>query len=201
MAFNKAAREAAKEILKNTPGTKSYKPPKRKKKPKPRGPHTMKRQVRKKMGPLTQGEKIAVEALVVSVTPEETEEQLQQRGRALGIALRRSPGAIRDEVLNAQERLTSRATLYVDLHMKAAAIAAEEGNAAPAQWAIERITAKDEKGKKVRIVEPAKTEDTGSRGPTVNIGVALGGMIPGATLAIGAPRVTATVIDTEPENE
>lgn len=197
MAFNKADRLKAKELLKSTTDTKSYKRPKVKRKPKPSGPHTMKRQVPKKMGPLTVGEKIAVEALVASVGPEETEEQLQQRGRALGIALRRSPEAIRNQVQEAQERLANRATSYVDLHFKAAMVAAEEGNAGPAQWAIERITAKDEKGKKVRIVEPVKTEDTGNRGPTVNIGLALGGVTPGASLAIGAPKIT--VIDVTPE--
>lgn len=153
-------------------------------------------------GPLSNAEKAAVEALVQSVTSTETEQELQTRGRALGLALGRSSAAIRNEVIRARQRLQERAVLYADIHFQAAQVAATKGDAEPAQWALERITAPAENGKGVeRVVQPLKSGEEQSRMPTVNIGLALGGMAAGASLtpSVGV-KVSAPVIDVDVED-
>lgn len=200
MAFSKANPEKAAEYLQSVKDRKHYKYPKQPKRPKKRKPRKVKPKEPKtpnKIGPLSATDKAAVEALVLSVTPDETEIALQNRGRALGRALRRTPEAIRREVVKARERLQAGAGTYVDLHMKAARNAAQMGDAKPAQWALEHIVAVDEKGKKERIVEPAKSEDNGPRMPVVNIGIALGGITPGASLSPGRPKVEIVEVDIE----
>ena len=56
----------------------------------------------------------------------------------------------------------------MDAHWKAAQVAAEMGDAKPAQWALERISEGEQ-----RIVEKEKA---GASAPMVNIGIALGGV-------------------------
>lgn len=141
----------------------------------------------RKGGPISAEEHTAVEALIKSVKGDESDKDLQTRGRALAYALGRSPTAIRGAIIKARQRLQENAGKYAELHIKAAAIAAKEGDAGPSQWALERITAPTEDGKGVeRIVQPLKSADETNRMPVVNIGLALGGIGPNASLT---PRV------------
>lgn len=138
---------------------------------------------KRKGGPLSAAEEAATEAMVLSSPPSESPEDLEKRTKALAIALGRQPGTIRKEIISARERLQERSTDYADLHFKAAQIAASDGNAGPAQWALERISAPTEDGKGVeRIVQPLKTTEDGPKMPVVNIGIALGGIAAGAQL-------------------
>lgn len=195
MAFKKAIIDPNAPPLR---GSKSYVDPKkgrRKRAKKPMGPHTLKRTSPNRMGPLTNEDRKVVEAVAMSVRPTDTPEEIQRKGRALGIALGKSPKAIENAIIKAHEKFAMRAEAYVDLHMEATVEAAAQGDAKPAQWALEHIVGKDEKGKKVRIVEPAeKAADSGPRMPIVNIGVQLGGIAPGASLT---PIIRTEVIDVE----
>lgn len=195
--FSKANPEKAAEVLSHTRETKKYKAPKRKKVRKKPGRKPGPPKPPLKPGSLTQAEHAAVDALVMSSEPGETEEQFQERTKALSLALRKSTAAIKSAVPKARERLQERALSYADLHFEAAQIAAMKGDASPAQWALERIKDKDEKGKTQHIVAPVKSEDNGPRLPTVNIGVMLGGIAPNASLA--KPTFTVETIDAEDE--
>ena len=197
MPFNKAERLKAAAIVAAIPGSKTYKPPKVKRRPKKKGPHTLVRHVPLRKGALTEAEHIAVKALVTSVEPGETEQQLHQRGRALGIALRRSPEAITNAIRAASEEMAADAPTYVKLLLKSAKKAAQRGDSRPIEWALENISAKDEKGKAVRVVDPPKTADNGPRMPVVNIMIPMGGIAPGASLT---PRPSVSVIDVDPED-
>jgi hypothetical protein len=76
-------------------------------------------------------------------------------------------------VQRAREALQARAQKYVDLHAKAAEKAASRGNANPAQWALEHISALDADGQEIRVVSSGvdrQVIDVGSRAPTINIG-------------------------------
>lgn len=195
MAFNKANPEVAAALLANRPGTKGYKHPlkgkKRKKKP---GPRTMQRYVPLKKGILTNEEQIAIKVFAASVEPGETDQQLAHRSKALGIALRRSPKAIHDNVMAALEDFKNDAPEYFRLLKKAAAVASAKGDSKPVEWALEHITTMDDKGKEKPLFKPAKSQDKGSSMPIVNIGVMLGGIAPGASLT-NIP--TVEVIDSE----
>lgn len=153
-----------------------------------------------KGGRLSPVEKLTVEAMVASVKGDESLEQLNIRGRALAMALGRSPAAIRKAVVEARERIQSRAGDYADLHFEATKVAAKEGDAKPAEWALERITAPSESGKGVeRIVQPLKTSEEGPRMPVVNIGVSLGGISAGASLKTHVAVKELPPIDVEAE--
>lgn len=201
MAFNKGIR--AKEILANNRDTKSYVAPKRKpgrpKKRKKPGPKPkVKLDAPMKQGAFTDAEKVAVETLVKTFTPDTPPEVQKAQMDAMAVALRRTPDAIRNNVISARERIQSDAETYANLNLIAAKVAAYEGDGRPAQWALERIMTTDEKGKKIRVVEPTKSEDNGPRLPVVNIGVMLGGIAPGANLK-GLPTVTVETVDDDLE--
>jgi hypothetical protein len=209
MAFNKASREFVppthrKNKVRSDKGKKRVRKV-RKDKGKIRLPKMLLPAValpRKKGGPLSKEEKTVVEAMVMSVQEGESDADLQTRGRALGLALGRSPEAIRKAVINARQRLQERAVDYADIHFEAAKRAAVEGDAKPAEWALERITAPTENGKGVeRIVQPLKSGDEMSRLPTVNIGLNLGGIAPGASMRPGLVGITTAPLDGEIEKE
>lgn len=80
----------------------------------------------------------------------------------------RAPRLIKDIIKSARERLCEQAETYVDLHLQAAINAAAEGDAKPAQWALEHIQEGNQ-----RIVE---REKVGPGTPSINIGFAIGGM-------------------------
>jgi hypothetical protein len=66
---------------------------------------------------------------------------------------------------------------YAELHLTAAEVAAANGDARPAEWALQAV--KGEKGE--RVVDPPKAENTGGGGIKILIGVNMGGL-PAATV-------------------
>jgi hypothetical protein len=73
----------------------------------------------------------------------------------------------------AREALQKRAEQYVDIHTKAAKVAASKGNATPAQWALEHISEIDAEGKEQRIISSGvdrQSVESGPKGLTVNVG-------------------------------
>jgi hypothetical protein len=75
---------------------------------------------------------------------------------------------VRKVIETAREAFARRAEDYVELHFRAAQEAAQNGDAGPAQWAIERIV---EGG--VRVVDNMKAAPTM---PSLQIGIAVGGV-------------------------
>jgi hypothetical protein len=76
-------------------------------------------------------------------------------------------------VERARQALQERAKDYVDIHTKAAKVAASKGNATPAQWALEHISAIDAEGKEQRIISSGvdrQAVESGPKGLTVNVG-------------------------------
>lgn len=76
----------------------------------------------------------------------------------------------RDLMKTAKERLASRIDEYVDIHLVAAKIAALEGDAKPAQWALENIAIEGE-----RAVDPP-AKNLPPPAPNFNLGFVIGGM-------------------------
>jgi hypothetical protein len=75
----------------------------------------------------------------------------------------------------------------VKLVEKAAKVAAEKGNHAPATWMLEHMSATDEQGKEIRPIAPGidrQQIEAGSKAPTINIG----------WIAPSAPRVEVTEV-------
>lgn len=70
----------------------------------------------------------------------------------------------------AKDKLAARLDDYLDAHMIATQQAAAEGDAKPAQWALENISVEGE-----RAVDPPQ-KNLPPAAPTFNIGFALGGM-------------------------
>lgn len=77
---------------------------------------------------------------------------------------------IKGIITKARQSLAERAEFYVEAHAIATMQAALEGDAKPAQWALEHI---GENG--TRIVDPPKKEEQAGA-PTFNIGFSLGGV-------------------------
>ena len=101
-------------------------------------------------------------------------EQMSVLAREMG----RAPGAIATVVRAAREHLQANAEKYVSIHLQAAERGLKEGDKGlevarkASEFAIERISAADEKGETVRIVDVSQA----SAGPRVQIGIALGGL-------------------------
>src|SRR4029077_18155779 len=70
----------------------------------------------------------------------------------------------------ARTTLQRRARYYLDLHAQAAAMAACEGDAKPAQWALERIAEEGD-----RVVDEPKSAAPAAP-PQFNLGFVIGGM-------------------------
>lgn len=90
--------------------------------------------------------------------------------------LNRTPASIGNYVAATRDMLRLMAPEYLKLHHKAATIAAADGDAGPAQWALERIDHISDDGTKVRVVEPVKVagdQHSGSMGTTINVGINL----------------------------
>lgn len=136
-----------------------------------------KRTHKRKPGRLGEREKVAIN-LIHDINPDAS-------FAAIAKILNRRQGAITTYVRTTRDMLRYAAPRYLELHMKAASIAASEGNAAPAQWALERIEMKDEEtGDSIRVVDaPAGLDRSlGSVGTglTVNVGIALSQVQPTA---------------------
>jgi hypothetical protein len=95
----------------------------------------------------------------------------------LALALNREPTTIAKHVQFAKERLQSRAGEYADLHIASANLAMQLGEVGEArkaaEWALERISAKDASGNDVRVIDSAAQS---SNAPVIKIGIALGGL-------------------------
>lgn len=144
----------------------------RRKKPAPR-----------KRGPMGEKEKTAT-ALILDLNPAASFE-------AIAKILGRKTSSIHNYVTASRDMLRYAAPRYLELHMKAATIAASQGNASPAQWALERIEATNDEGEKVRVVEAPAGGDRNAgsvgNGLTVNVGIALSQVSP-----TDPPQITIT---------
>jgi hypothetical protein len=127
-------------------------------------------------GPLTKAEKSLLQAVDLKADVSST-------AQTLAPVLGRTPEALRKAIREARERLTANAGLYVELHAKAAALAATRGDARPAQWAMEHIADGSE-----RIVEPAP------QAAAVNVGVQV--VLP----SFAAPGPQNPALPAHPEN-
>ncbi len=85
-------------------------------------------------------------------------------------------GAVSEVIKGARLTLQQRAKFYVEAHAVATIAAAAEGNAKPAQWALERIAEGDD-----RIIDQPKA-DAATAPATFNIGFKIGGLPEGATM-------------------
>ena len=140
-----------------------------------RGKRAKKVRRRRKRGPLASGEKVIIGELVDSLSTNEIVST--QTVEQIATLMRRTPDAIRDAIVSAREKLQSRASEYVDMHHAAVAGAlltqdfdvARKG----AMEMIKEISAKDSTGKVERILD---RESQASDQPTINIGIALGGL-------------------------
>lgn len=95
---------------------------------------------------------------------------------AIAHGLEASGVSVRELVKSARNAFARRAEFYVEAHMTATTVAAQKGNAEPAQWALERIAEDGE-----RIVDSPKATPT-LQPAAVSIGIAIGG-IPGGLQA------------------
>jgi hypothetical protein len=122
-------------------------------------------------GSLSQAEKSAIHHVAASG------ELVGAQIDALAIALRREPSTIAKHVMEAKERLQSRAGEYADIHLDSAKLAMQLGEVGEArkaaEWALERISAKDASGNDVRVIDSAAQS---SNAPVIKIGIALGGL-------------------------
>lgn len=106
-----------------------------------------------------EGQKIAetVLAMMGSKPPE-----------AIARVVHRDTTAIKAVIKSARQSMQSRAEDYVEAHWNATKVAADLGDAKPAQWALERISEGEQ-----RVVEKEKA---GTSSPSISIGIALGGV-------------------------
>jgi len=96
--------------------------------------------------------------------------------------LRRSPDQVAHAIVEARERLQMNAGRYVEIHREVAEAALKDGSdkaldvaRKASEYAIQHLSARDGKGKLERIVE---AEQQMSDAPRVQIGIALGGIVP-----------------------
>ena len=109
----------------------------------------------------------------------------------------RDTTTIKAVIKAARQDMQSRVGDYVEAHWNATKVAADMGDAKPAQWALERISEGEQ-----RVVEKEKA---GATSPNITIGIALGG-IPQPKAAIDITPITSqqlteavTVPDDSPE--
>jgi hypothetical protein len=114
-----------------------------------------------KRGPMSQTEKTHVVETVMSQMDTTSPNKIAR-------ILSRDPGTIKSVIKTARQTLQMRAADYVDAHWTATQVAAGQGDAKPAQWAMERIAEGEQ-----RIVEKEKA---GASAPSLQIGIAIGGM-------------------------
>lgn len=133
-------------------------------------------------GRLPEKEKLAI-ALVHELNPEATAAQI---AKILG----RRTAAISSYIRSAEEILQMHAPWYAAQHIKATAVAAASGNANPAQWALERLSARDETGAEVRVIEREPSQTALPAGLTVNVGLAIGNI----PCAIPASSVSTSLL-------
>lgn len=100
--------------------------------------------------------------------------------------------SVKELVKQARERFLSRVNDYVDIHIEAARVAAADGDAKPAQWALERIAAEGERV--VELVADPRAMPSPMQGG-INIGVMVGGIpAPPATQTLDTAIVDADAL-------
>ena len=73
---------------------------------------------------------------------------IREAAEHLAPVLKRTPESLREAIIEARQRMVSRASEYADLHLKAAQIAAARGNSAPTEFALKHLSFDNE-----RIIE------------------------------------------------
>lgn len=130
----------------------------------------------RRKGQLTKVERLIVGEVVASAPTKSLSEVQTQ---ALAITLNRNPDTIKEIIISAREKLQANAEHYVDVHRLAADQALAQGDIdvarKAAEWAISKISKRDDDGTVHRIVEVDDATNSNS-GPRVMIGIALGGM-------------------------
>jgi hypothetical protein len=143
----------------------------------------------RKPGPLSEQERrIALNLKTINpkLTPAAIAKTLNKRKATIACLLH-----------DARLTLAERLPFYVDAHAKAAAVAAAKGDAGPAQWVLENVSAQDENGTEVRVID--RPQVALASGLTVNVGLGLAN-IPSAQPALGsAPSLPIEVVDVTPK--
>jgi hypothetical protein len=131
-------------------------------------------QLGRNRGRLTNLEKSLIESMVMNTPHELTRQQVD----AAAMMLKRSRQAIKNHVAKAKEALQRNASRYVDLHLEAAETALANGDTdtarKAAEFALKHISASDDDGTVALIDAPAAA--AAPAGPSIRIGIALGGM-------------------------
>lgn len=102
---------------------------------------------------------------------------------ATGVAVDSRP--VRELVQEAREKFHRRVDDYVEIHLTASKMAALDGDAKPAQWALERIAAEG-----VRVFDQPDAA-AAAKPASVSIGIRIGGIPQPADQAIETTTVTA----------
>lgn len=118
-----------------------------------------------KSGPLSEEARARVVDLTLRMM-----DKLTPREIAVAAGVSAEAGPVKAVIKAARKSLAERAEFYVEAHAIATVQAALDGDAKPAQWALEHITEHGE-----RIVDPAESEKPAAP-PTFNIGFQLGGV-------------------------
>lgn len=130
-----------------------------------------------------------IENMVINTIGELTPDQIKHAAAML----KRSKAAIKNHVSKAKEQLQRNATRYVDIHLEAAETALQNGDTdtarKAAEFALKHITASDDEGT-VSIID-APQAAAAPTGPSIRIGIALGGMRKPEALALPDNAVDA----------
>jgi len=119
-----------------------------------------------KVGILSAAEKAMV-ATVAQSDPHPTQVT------ALAVAMQRKPSTIRKSIQQAREEFQASAMDYVRAHKKVLDSGDPDVARKAAQWAIEHMSHRDDKGNVERIVEASEGADDR---PSIQIGINLGGV-------------------------
>jgi hypothetical protein len=129
-----------------------------------------------KRGHLTNAELALIDAAAANL-PVATD--AAQVGEGLALAMNRRAETITEYIITARERFQSRDGRYADIHIEATEAALVKGDLAEArqgaQWALEKLAAKNSKGQTERIIEPANVAigDGSGGAPIIQIGFAI----------------------------
>lgn len=125
-----------------------------------------------KMGKPTKAERELIVQTTMALMDKETPEHI-------AALVQRDTKAIKDIIKTARQNFQNKAAQYVEAHWEATQVASAMGDAKPAQWALEHLAEGEQ-----RVVE---REKAGSSSPSIQIGIALGGVPTPATAVFSAP--------------
>lgn len=141
--------------------------------------HTRKR----RKHPARQGTRAQKTEALVAAAMEVLTKGARPEDAAVKVGLDASGRTVREVVLSAREVFARHAKFYVEAHVIATQMAAEKGDAEPAQWALERIADSGE-----RVFDPPKTHTSPA---SVVLGIQIGGIPAPAHQSIETSIVTA----------